>query len=71
MSDRGSDNEEEPQGRSYVWRLTKPELEEELQRNHIPFEPNTTENEIRSAPTSRPVTPVRPYAPAVTLEAVR
>ncbi|KAK0157270.1 hypothetical protein PV327_011277 [Microctonus hyperodae] len=115
MSDRGSDNEEEPQGRGYVWRLTKPELEEELQRNHVPFEPNTTvlnmkrmlsnflksqsgrasqasdneeeeevraplevninvqnrrEDEIRSAPTSRPVTPVRPDTPAVTLEAV-
>lgn len=118
MSDGASDNEEEPQGRSYVWRLTKPELEAELNRYNIPFEPTTRvpdmkrilsnylkqarsarasqasdeaelptyvepnieirrndENDIQSAPVSRPasrpVTPVRPYAPTITLEAVR
>ncbi|KAK0156735.1 hypothetical protein PV328_012382 [Microctonus aethiopoides] len=112
------DNEDEPQGRSYVWRLNRVEVEEELDRYHIPYEPNMNvqnlkkilsnflkqaqsarasqasdneeeeeelpvhvepnveirradNDEIRSAPVSRPVTPVRPYAPTLTLEAVR
>ncbi|KAK0169291.1 hypothetical protein PV327_011662 [Microctonus hyperodae] len=37
-----SDREEEIIGRSYVWRLNKAELEEELRRFNIAFETDTT-----------------------------